>query len=353
MNAQRAPDDLLATIRDGNRFLITSHVSPDGDAIGSSLGLARVVRTLGKGALVWLRDPLPAVYRPLPGAERIHGGAEPPAGFPERFDGVIVLECPGLDRTGLEDRFGGLPLVNVDHHLGNQHYGAINWVDPAAPAAGEMVFRLARALKIDLDADTATLLYLTLVSDTGCFRFANATAAAFEAAAGLVRAGAEPPRVAQWLYQSQPEGMVRLLGEMLGTLEVRAGGRIATAELTPEMFERAGAAEGDSEGLIDVPRSIAGVEAVALCRRRADGAVKVSLRSRGELDVERIARGHGGGGHKNAAGYVVAGGDLAGIRERVLADLVAAVEVGGAAGEPSAGDDADETPAWAEAGETP
>ena len=348
MTAQRAPDDLLATIRSGNRFLITSHVSPDGDAIGSSLGLARVVRTLGKGALVWLRDPPPALYRPLPGAERIHAGEEPPAGFPERFDGVVVLECPSLDRTGLEDRFGGLPLVNVDHHLGNQHYGAVNWVDPAAPAAGEMVFRLARALKIDLDADTATLLYLTLVSDTGCFRFANATTAAFEAAAALVRAGAAPPRVAQWLYESQPEGMVRLLGEMLATLEIAAGGRVAAAELTPEMFARAGAADGDSEGLIDVPRSIAGVEAVALFRRRADGTTKVSLRSRGEIDVERIARRHGGGGHKNAAGCTVEG-DLAAVRERVLADLVAAVE----AGNDDAPAAAAEAPAAAEAGETP
>ena len=360
MTTQRAPDDLLATIRSGNRFLVTSHVSPDGDAIGSSLGLARVVRTLGKGALVWLRDPLPAIYRPLPGAERIHTGAEPPAGFPERFEGVIVLECPGLDRTGLEDRFGGLPLVNLDHHLGNQHYGAVNWVDPAAPAAGEMVFRLARTLKVDLDADTATLLYLTLVSDTGCFRFANATATAFEAAAGLVRAGAEPSRVAQWLYESQPEGMVRLLGEMLSTLDVRAGGRVATAELTPEMFERAGAAEGDSEGLIDVPRSIAGVEAVALFRRRPDGAVKVSLRSRGEIDVERIARRHGGGGHKNAAGCTVESGDLAGIREQVLADLAAAVEAGDAgeaaaagSAEPAAAEGAAaDAPAASEAGET-
>ena len=335
MTAQRAPDDLLATIRSGNRFLITSHVSPDGDAIGSSLGLARVVRTLGKGALVWLRDPPPALYRPLPGAERIHAGEEPPAGFPERFDGVVVLECPSLDRTGLEDRFGGLPLVNVDHHLGNQHYGAVNWVDPAAPAAGEMVFRLARALKIDLDADTATLLYLTLVSDTGGFRFANATAAAFEAAASLVRDGAAPPRVAGWLYESQPEGMVRLLGEMLATLELSAGGRVAAVELTPEMFARAGAAEGDSEGLIDVPRTILGVEAVVLFRRRADGTTKLSLRSRGEVDVERIARRLSGGGHKNAAGCLLAD-DSPEARRRVLADLAAAVEAAGAEPEPAA-----------------
>jgi phosphoesterase RecJ-like protein len=325
MNVQRAPDDLLATIRDGNRFLITSHVSPDGDAIGSWLGLARVVRTLGKGALVWLRDAVPPMLTALPGAARVHAGAEPPAGFPERFDAVVVLDCPGLDRTGLEDGLGGLPIVNIDHHLGNQHYGAVNWVDAGAPAVGELIHRLARGLKLDLDPDTATLLYLTLVSDTGGFRFSNATAAAFEAAASLVRDGASPVQVSRWLHESQPPGRMRLLGEMLGTLALAAGGRVATVELTPEMFARAGAAEGDAEDLIDAPRSIAGVEAVALFRLRPDGRVRVSLRSRDRVSVERIARRHGGGGHKNAAGCTVEG-DLATVREAVLADLVAAVE---------------------------
>lgn len=333
---QRVPDDVLAAVRDGNRFLITSHVNPDGDAIGSSLGLARLIRGLGKGALVWSRDPVPALYRPLPGSDRVHSGEEPPAGFPERFDRAVVLECPSLERTGLEARIGELSVINLDHHLGNQHYGEVNWVDPSAPAVGEMVHRLAGALKVDLDSETATVLYLTLVSDTGGFRFANTTAAAFEAAASLVRDGASPSQVAHWLYESQPEGMVRLLGELLATLERVAGGRVAVVELSPEMFERAGAADGDSEGLIDVPRSIAGVAAVALFRRRPDGSTKVSLRSRGEIDVERVARRHGGGGHKNAAGCLLED-DPAAAREKVLADLAAAVEV------------ADE----AEAGETP
>lgn len=327
MPGTKAPEDLLRRIRQGNRFLLTSHVNPDGDAIGSELGLARVLRSLGKGALVWNRDPTPSLYRPLPGSERIHHGEEPPAGFPEVFDAVIVLECPSLDRTGLEDHLTRAPLVNIDHHLGNQHYGAVNWVDSAAPAVGEMVYRLAQGLKAPLEPETATALYLTLVTDTGGFRFSNATPAAFEAAAALVREGAHPEQVAQWLFESQPLAVVRLLCEMLQTLELDDEGRVATALLTPEMFYRAGASAGDSEGLIDLPRSIAGVEAVGLVRRRDDGSHKVSLRSRGEVDVEKVARRHGGGGHRNAAGFALAG-DTEQVRRDVVSALTAALSEG-------------------------
>lgn len=323
----KAPDDLLRRLRQANRLLLTSHVNPDGDSIGSALGLARVLGHLGKSVLVWNHDAAPSVYAPLPGAERIHVGAEPPAGFPDRFDLAVILECPSLDRTGLETELPALPLVNVDHHLGNQHYGAVNWVDSAAPSAGEMVFRIAQGLHVDLDADTANCLYLTLVTDTGGFRYSNATPEAFEAAAALVRSGARPQTVAQWLYESQPAGAVRLQGEMLQTLALHAGGRIATVHLDPAMFERAGAAPGDAEGLTEVPRSIAGVDAMALIKHRGDGSAKISLRSRGAIDVEQIARRYGGGGHKNAAGCV-ASGEGAELTARFVDELTAALSPG-------------------------
>lgn len=324
MVATRAPEEVLRRIRQGNRFLLTSHVSPDGDAIGSEIGLARLLRSLGKGAVIWNRDPTPVLYQRLPGSDRIHAGEEPPAGYPEKFDGIVVLECPSPDRTGIAEHLTALPVVNIDHHLGNQHYGEINWVDPAAPAVGEMIYRLAQGLKLEIDADTATALYLTLVTDTGGFRYSNATPAAFEAAGNLVREGAEPAQVSQWLYESIPLPVVHLLREMLATLELHQDGRLALVRLTPEMFARAGADLGDSEGLIDTPRSIAGVEAVALVRHRDDGSRKVSLRSRGEVDVEKIARQNGGGGHKNAAGFTAAAGAAAAdVEKEVLAALAA------------------------------
>jgi bifunctional oligoribonuclease and PAP phosphatase NrnA len=330
MGGMKAPEDLLKKIRLGNRFLLTSHINPDGDAIGSELGLARLLRSMGKGAVVWNRDPIPTIYRPLPGSDRVHTGEEPPAGFPDRFDAIIVLECPSPDRTGLEQHLSARPIINIDHHLGNQLYGSVNWVDSAAPAVGEMVYRLAQGLKLTLDPETASCLYLTLVTDTGGFRFSNATPAAFEAAASLVRDGAHPEQVSQWLYESQPLAVVRLIGEMLQTLKIHEDGRVATALLTPTMFDRVGAQPGDSEGLIDFPRSIAGVEAVALIRQREDGTHKVSLRSRGEVDVEKIARHHGGGGHRNAAGFVLEG-DGEAARQKVAEALAAALNPAAAA----------------------
>ncbi|HNU83588.1 MAG TPA: bifunctional oligoribonuclease/PAP phosphatase NrnA [Thermoanaerobaculia bacterium] len=325
MSTTKTPEALLARLRRGRRFVITSHTSPDGDSVGSSLGLARLLRGLGKAAWVWFRDPLPPVFASLPGADRVHVGTAVPAGFPADFDAAIVLECPSLERTGLESSLAELPVLNIDHHLGNRLYGEVNWVDSAAPAVGEMVYRLTTELHVTWDRDSADLLYLALASDTGGFRFSNTTLAAFEAAAAMMRAGASPERVTTWLYESQPVSAVRLLGEMLPSLELHAAGSIATVVLTREMFARAGAAPGDSEGLIDHPRSIAGVAATALFKELGDGRWKISLRSRGSLDVERIAQGFGGGGHRNAAGCTL-DGPLPAVQERIIAALVAARE---------------------------
>ncbi len=320
------PEALLKQLRKGQRFLLTSHISPDGDAIGSSLALARVLRRMGKSAVVWLRDPIPSLYASLPGVDRIRQGVEPPEGYPEKFDVILPLECPSLDRSGLEETLAGHPcIVNIDHHLGNQLYGTVNWVDSEAPSVGELVLRLAEKLAVDIGADTANLLFLTLVTDTGGFRFSNATSLAFSAASRLVDAGAQPELISKWLYESQPLGRIRLLSEMLSTLELHKDGRIATASLTPAMYAAAGAAEGDAEGLIDTPRSIAGVEAVALFKETADGGLKVSLRSRGAIDVEAVARRNGGGGHHNAAGCEM-DSSLTAAKEGIVAALAELME---------------------------
>ncbi len=320
MTITKAPEALLRRLRDSRRLLITSHVSPDGDAVGSSLAMARLLRGLGKSTLVWLVDEVPPLYRQLPGAERIHTGAVPPQGYPGDFDTVLVMECPSLERTGLEKQLAGPRVLNIDHHLGNTLYGEVNWVDTSAPACGELVHRVAEALKLRIDAETATILYLTLVTDTGDFRFSNATSEAFTAAAELVRLGARPEQVALWLFESQPEATVRLMGEMIGSLQFHAAGRIATVLLSAEMFARAGATAANSEGLVDIPRSIAGVEAVGLLREIEERNYKISLRSRGDADVEKIASRWGGGGHKNAAGARLEG-SLEEVRRTVLAGL--------------------------------
>lgn len=315
------PRELVDALLSGQNFLVTSHQNPDGDAIGSGLATARILRSLGKKVSLWYRDSFPSVYQALPGIEDVHIGDEPPAGFPEAFDYTIALECPSLERSGLEEQLAGRDILNIDHHLGNDEYGVVNWIDTEAPSLGELLFHLTQAMELEIDEDTATCLYLTLVTDTGGFRFSNATARAFAAAAALVRRGARPERVSQWLYESQPISSLRLLAEMLPSIELHGNGRVATALLTREMFERAGAERGDSEGLIDYPRSIGGVECVALLREIGDNEYKVSLRSRGEVDVEAIASRHGGGGHRNAAGCTF-GGPLEAVRQQISRELL-------------------------------
>lgn len=326
MTTVTVPDAIVDRIRSGQRFLITSHLNPDGDAVGTAVGTARLLRHLGKATQVWLHDPPPSLYLPMVDTERIHVGDEPPAGFPDAWDTVVMLECPTLDRCGLESAVNQLPMINIDHHLGNEHYGAANWVDSAAPAVGEMVLRIAKAMHLDLDAPTATALYLALETDTGGFRFANTTARAFEAAAELVGAGARPERVSQWLYDSRPLSTVRLLGTALDSLELSPNGRVAIVSVTLETYRSCDASQSDTEGLIDYPRSIEGVEAVALIRELEEGGFKISLRSRGEINVEAIARRHGGGGHRNAAGFKLAERDLATVRRQVLGELSELVE---------------------------
>lgn len=317
MTTTKAPEALIQRLRAGNRYLLTSHRNPDGDAIGSALGLAPILRSMGKSAAIWNLDETPEIYRALWGSDRIHHGEEPPAKFPDDFDSVIVLECPSLERTGLAEQLGQLPIVNIDHHLGNEQYGEVNWVDTTAPSLGEMIYRLAQALKVDLTDKVATSLFLTLVTDTGDFRFSNATSEAFEAAAALVRDGAQPTLVSQWIHESQPLATIRLLGEMAQSIQLDESGRVASALLSQESFDRAQASSSHAEGLIDHPRSIVGVEAVALVKELGPGQAKVSLRSRGAINVEEIARSRGGGGHPNAAGY-----STPGVLEDVRAEIV-------------------------------
>ena len=160
MTATDTPQDILTALRDADHLVVTSHANPDGDAIGSALGAARILRLLGKTATVWFADPVPSIYRHLPGSDRVHVGQEMPSGFPVEFDAALVLECPSLDRTGLEEALTLVPQINIDHHLGNQHYGSVNWIDTGAAAVGELVFRLARDLKARVDAlHIANLVY--------------------------------------------------------------------------------------------------------------------------------------------------------------------------------------------------
>jgi len=314
----------VGCLKSARRVLITSHSAPDGDAIGSELGVLWLAERLGIAAHVVNRDPHPASLAFLPELDRIAVAAELPSGYELDYDLGVVLECPGLDRPGLAglDR---LPLLNIDHHLANERYGAVDFVDEEAPAVGEMVLAMAEAAGVPLPPATAMALYTALVTDTGDFCYSNATPRAFAAAARLVAAGAAPHVIAEGLHEHVPARVVRLTGAALGTLELLSEGRLAMVSCDSAMLEATGARPEDTENLINIPRSIDGVQVAVLLKDYSPTGVRVSLRSRGTLDVQSVARTFGGGGHRNAAGCTIAGG-MAEARRVLLAALLPALE---------------------------
>jgi len=314
----------VALLRRAKRVLITSHAAPDGDAIGSELGVLELVEALGGSARIVNRDPHPASLAFLPGLERIEVAPALPAGFESAFDLAVVLECPGLDRPGLSglDR---LPLLNVDHHLANERYGVLDFVDEEAPAVGVMALEMAEAAGVGVSPAMATCLYTALVTDTGDFRYSNTTPRAFAAAARLVGAGAAPHVIAEGLHEHVPARVVRLTAAALATLELLAGGRLAVISCDRATLAATGARPEDTESLINIPRAIDGVEVAALVKAFADDGVRVSLRSRGAVDVQAVARRFGGGGHRNAAGCTIAL-PAAPARQALLAELIPLLE---------------------------
>lgn len=306
-------------LADARRVLVTSHMSPDGDALGSEVALAELAATLGTDAVIVNRDPAPAGIAELPGAELVRVAATTPDDFPADFDLVVTLECPGLDRPGFEG-LDALPILNIDHHAANDRYGELNFLDESAPAVGEMVLRMYRAAGAAPSARAATAMYLALSTDTGDFRYSNATPRAFLAAAELVEAGARPEQVAEWVHQRRSVASVRLLGEALRTLQIMEGGRVAVLSVDADAFARAQATPADTDELINVPRAIAGVLVAVFLKQWEPGSVRVSLRSQGAIDVCAIAATYGGGGHTNAAGCTV-GGELTEVRREVLQRL--------------------------------
>ncbi len=314
----------LSRLKRAKRVLVTSHSAPDGDALGSELGFAELARALGVAATIVNRDPHPASLGFLPGLDAIRVQPELPAGFEREFDLAVLLECPGLDRPGLAglDR---LPILNVDHHLENDLYGEVNVVDEAAPAVGEMVLAMAGLAGVAVTPAMATNLYAALVTDTGDFRYSNATPRAFEAGARLVAAGARPAEIAEALWEQNPARIVRLTAAVLATLEILATGRLAVITCDRAMLDAAGARPEDTENLINIPRAIEGVRVAVFLKAFKDGAVRASLRSRADLDVQSVARGFGGGGHRNAAGCTIQG-TLAEARAALIAAVLPVVE---------------------------
>lgn len=314
-----------ARLRQAKRVLVVSHTAPDGDALGSALGAAGIVQALGGSAVVLSHDPFPSSLAFLPGLDRVLVQTAMPRDWPHAYDLVLVLECPELDRTGFEAELGSTPILSIDHHVTTVPYGDLNYLDSAAPAVGEMLLRVADAAGIVVTPEMATCLYTALVTDTGDFRYSNATPRAFTAAARLVEAGARPHQIAEELWGHTPARVIRLKAATLSTLELLAGGRIAMISCDRAMLEHTGAMPADTENLINIPRSIDGVEVAVLLKDFKPGSVRVSMRSRDRVDVQAVAASFGGGGHRAAAGCSVPG-TLAEAREAIVAALLSRLE---------------------------
>jgi bifunctional oligoribonuclease and PAP phosphatase NrnA len=296
------------------------HVHPDADVLGTLLGLGLALETRGWSVVYGGPHPAPALLAFLPGIDRYRTLA----GLDGAFDLVVLTDCPNPQRTeGLIDqaRRTGKVIVNIDHHPDNRRYGDVNWIDTTAAATGEMTHELLMALGAPLTPAIATNLFTAIHTDTGSFRYSNVTPRTFAIAAALVAAGARPDVVSESLYEKRAPDALRWLGEALGRIEISPDGRLGWLALpagaVPERIVEA-------EELVNYPRSVASVRVACLLRER-DGQVKVSLRGKGDVDVQRIAAQFGGGGHVNAAGCTIAG-PLAEATRAVLAAARRAVD---------------------------
>jgi phosphoesterase RecJ-like protein len=296
---------IVNEIESNNTFLITTHENPDGDAVGSSLALACYIRRLGKDVTVYFCDPLPANYAFLPLADSVVYT------IPDRdFDVCFVLDAGEMRRAG--DSFCAFrrigKLINIDHHPYGEQFGDINLVDPKASATGAIIYRIIKAAHNTIDTDTGLCIYTAVVTDTGSFRYSNADSEAFRISGEIVDMGINPWHVAEKLYESQPRERLQLLALVLSTLSISDKGDFASVTVTLDMYRKSGASPDLTDGFVNYPRSIHGVEVAILFREVKTGVYKVGFRSKGKVNVSELAIALGGGGHHNAAGCTVYGG---------------------------------------------
>jgi phosphoesterase RecJ-like protein len=313
-------DRLLTAIRAGGRFVVSSHQRPDGDAIGSAVGMALALRMLGKTADIVMDAAPPHFLQPFPHVDEIAVTRE----VATPYDGALIMECSALERTGVAglDRS---PVLNIDHHIGNTCFGSVNWIDETAAACGELVFTLVEALDAPLTPEIATHVYLALLTDTGSFHFSHITPRSFEIARRCVEAGADPQWIARTHYDSSTLARVKIFGSVLNGMQLDRSGRVALLTITRETAAAAGGSFDDTEGIINFPLSVKDIQAVVFFKEAGPGHWRISMRSKDAVDVGAIARSYGGGGHPNAAGCS-AHGELALLQQMFMDLLVKATD---------------------------
>jgi phosphoesterase RecJ-like protein len=292
-----------AAIAGARQVALACHVNPDGDALGSLLGLFHVLRAGARNVVASFPTPFVVAphYRELPGLELL----VPPEEFPDEPDVMITFDCGSMGRLGDLERpaKAARELIVIDHHISNDRYGSINLVEPEAAASGWVVLRLVDELGLPLNRDAAVALYAALVCDTGRFQYDTTTPEVFDMARRLTEFEVPVSRLSRTMFEEHRFAYLRLLGDALGSAELVREQRFVWTAITQEMLERHGVEMEEVEGLIDILRRTSEAEVTCVLKEERDGTVRVSLRSLGQVDVRRIAEAHGGGGHRFAAGF--------------------------------------------------
>ncbi len=309
-------EDVVQEIKKRETFLITTHINPEGDAIGSSLALAIALSSIGKKVSVYTRDPVPENLKFLPYSDTVRQikGVED---IGERFDAVVTVDCGDLERVGFlkSDNIPGRILINIDHHVTNIGFGDVNIVEDCV-ASADLVYRIMGMLGIPLTQHIAICIYTALLTETGSFRYSNTDDNTFSMAADMVKAGANPWIIAENIFNRNSMGRLQIMGLVLSNLTVSDSGKIAWITVREKMYKDTGTTKDDVEDFINYPRSIIGVE-VAVLFRESDSDWKLSMRSNGKVDVSSVALEFGGGGHKMAAGCLIKG-TLEEVKKKVI-----------------------------------
>ena len=311
-------EKIAALLSEQSSVVLSTHISPDPDAIGSSFALAAALQALGKETFVYLADPLPERLQSF--VNGINYGHEVPQ---RTFSAFVAIDTASEKRVGkcvAKVRATAKLTINIDHHISNDLYGDFNYIDATAPASALIVWELLPILKVTMNPQIANLLYAGLLDDTGCFCFSNTTSRAFACAGALVDCGAEPARIANEIYFTQPLRTLKLNAAALESLKLELDGKVAYISISREKMESTGAKSEDAEGLVDLARRVGGTT-VAVLQREIEDGWKISLRSKNEsFDVNEIAGLFGGGGHKAAAGCKLRGTQEQ-VEQRILACL--------------------------------
>ena len=307
---------IAAALKGCTTVLISAHKNPDGDALGSQLGLMLALEKMGMTVTAHNLDAVPEIYRFLPQSDRIKIG-KPVQG---RYDGCIVVDADP-PRTGLFDKtYPADILINIDHHITNPLDWPLTWLDTDACATGEMVYKLIQELGVGIDRDIALCLYTAIFTDTGSFRYSNTTPESMRIAASLIEAGADSWLVTENVYESFSFPRLKLLGTVISNMERNGTGRTAWVVVTDELYRQTGTKAEDTDNFVNFVRSAKGVEVAVLFRQTGSAQYKISMRSKGRVDLSGLAQSLGGGGHKNAAGSVL-DGSIEEVKKRVLGEV--------------------------------